>query len=156
VKQPERDPDKLWLDRKGWYLEIQPDGTYIEVHEDTGNNDHIAGYVGPEVLLQTKIVKLGDKTEDGDIVKAVGIPWLEIFKQISKNPDFLFVFAKNPRRFEEFIAGAYREAGFDDVTLTPASGDKGRDVIAVKNGLVSIKVLGRVFKLSFVGRVAVT
>jgi restriction system protein len=53
----------------------------------------------------------------------------------------MFEFSGSPRKFEEFIAGAYRQTGWDEVTLTPASGDKGRDVIATKNGLCSIRVL---------------
>ena len=41
------------------------------------------------------------------------------------------------------IAGAYEAAGFE-VTLTPRSGDLGRDVIAVKKGLVAIRILEQV------------
>jgi len=33
------------------------------------------------------------------------------------------------------IAGVYKESGFDEVTLTPRSGDFGRDVIAIKKKL---------------------
>ncbi|MBI3570275.1 MAG: restriction endonuclease [Gammaproteobacteria bacterium] len=38
------------------------------------------------------------------------------------------------------IAGAYSQAGFDEVILTPRSGDKGRDVIATKFGVGSIRI----------------
>src|SRR5262249_33532665 len=47
-------------------------------------------------------------------------------------------------KWEEIIAGAYHKAGFDEVTLTPRSGDHGRDVIAVKRGLGSIRVIDQV------------
>jgi restriction system protein len=41
-------------------------------------------------------------------------------------------------------AGAYWKAGFDEVTLTPPSGDHGRDVIAVKRGLGTIRIIDQV------------
>jgi restriction system protein len=74
-------------------------------------------------------------------VAAAAVPWFEILRQLVSDPDFLFEFAGSPRKFEEFIAGAYRQAGFDEVTLTPASGDKGRDVFAIKKGICSVRVL---------------
>ena len=42
------------------------------------------------------------------------------------------------------IAGAYKKAGFDEVTLTPRSGDYGRDVIAIKKGIGSVRVIDQV------------
>ena len=42
------------------------------------------------------------------------------------------------------IAGAYKAAGFDEVILTPHSGDYGRDVIAIKYGLGSVRVIDQV------------
>jgi restriction system protein len=48
------------------------------------------------------------------------------------------------RMWEEIIAGAYKKAGFDEVTLTPRSGDYGRDVIAVKWGLGSVRIIDQV------------
>jgi len=44
----------------------------------------------------------------------------------------------------EIIAGAYKKARFEEVTLTPRSGDHGRDVIAVKRGLGSIRIIDQV------------
>jgi restriction system protein len=42
------------------------------------------------------------------------------------------------------IAGIYKESGFDEVILTPRSGDYGRDVIAIKRGVGSIRVIDSV------------
>jgi restriction system protein len=42
------------------------------------------------------------------------------------------------------IAGAFDEAGFDEVTLTPRSRDFGRDVIAVKHGVGSLRIIDSV------------
>lgn len=94
-----------------------------------------------EVTLEAVILDVGDKSEEGQLVLAVGIPWLEIYNELERNPEFLFQFTKHPRKFEEFIAGAYERAGFDKVTLTPSSGDKGRDVIAEKTGYGAIRIL---------------
>ncbi|MBI3468598.1 MAG: restriction endonuclease [Planctomycetes bacterium] len=98
----------------------------------------------PEVLLQATIVNLGDRTNDGHLIIAVAIPWLAILREIERDPDFLFRFATNPRKFEEFIAGAYHRAGWPQVELTPRSNDGGRDVIATKPGFGSIRFLDQV------------
>jgi restriction system protein len=42
------------------------------------------------------------------------------------------------------IAGAYHRAKFDVVFLTPRSGDAGRDVIATKHGVGTIRVVVQV------------
>lgn len=44
-------------------------------------------------------------------------------------------------RLEELVAGAYLRAGFESVELTRRSGDHGRDVIATKHGLGTIRVI---------------
>lgn len=50
------------------------------------------------------------------------------------------VFEIGWRKWEEIIAGAYRQAGFDEVILTPRSADRGCDVIATKYGVGSIRI----------------
>jgi hypothetical protein len=47
------------------------------------------------------------------------------------------------RKWEEIIAGAYKEQGFD-VVLTPRSNDKGRDVIATSRGVGCIRYFDQV------------
>ena len=93
-----------------------------------------------EVLLQAAVVELGAKTSEGQIIRAVTVPWLLIFQELERDPRFLFEFAQYPRKFEEFIAGAYEEDGWQ-VVLTPQSGDLGRDVIARKPDVMAIRVL---------------
>lgn len=44
-------------------------------------------------------------------------------------------------RWEEILAAAYDKAGFDEVILTPRSGDLGRDVIAIRKGFGSVKLI---------------
>ena len=94
----------------------------------------------PTLVLQTTLVDLGAKTSEGQIVQAVTVPWLRIVQEIARNPDFLFEFPQDPRKFEEFIAGAYDQDGWE-VELTPRSGDLGRDVIATKRGHMAIRIL---------------
>ena len=95
----------------------------------------------PSLLLQA-VVDLGGKTFDGDLIQAVAYPWLEIIKMIDKDPSV--VFQIDPRKWEEMIAGWYKEYGFDEVILTPRSGDLGRDVIAVKRGILSVRIIDQV------------
>jgi hypothetical protein len=89
-----------------------------------------------QLLLQTVIVP-GARTSEGRLIQAVAIPWYEIIALLQKDPSVAFQIS--PEKWEEIIAGAYRKAGFDEVTLTPRSGDHGRDVIAIKNGLGSVR-----------------
>lgn len=95
----------------------------------------------PEILLLSEIVKREGTVSDGDVVVAVGTSWLAIFRALQNNPNLLFAFSKHPRQFEEFIAAAYDTAGWDEVILTPRSGDRGRDVIATKRGFGSVRFL---------------
>ncbi|MDB5322468.1 MAG: hypothetical protein JWN40_4099 [Phycisphaerales bacterium] len=93
-------------------------------------------------LLVQAVVLHGEKTEEGRLIEAVTLPWFAIVELIMKDPTE--VFRIPPRKWEEIIAGAYKKAGFEEVTLTPASGDGGRDVIAIKYGLGTIRVIDQV------------
>jgi len=93
------------------------------------------------LLLQTVIVP-GGKTPEGQLIEAVTLPWFEIIELLKNDPSV--VHQISARRWEEIIAGGYKKAGFDEVTLTPRSGDYGRDVIAVKKGLGSVRVIDQV------------
>jgi len=84
----------------------------------------------------------GSRTAEGTLIEAVTVPWFDIIELLSKNP--ILAFEIPPRKWEEIIAGAYHKAGFDEGTLTPRSGDHGRDVIAVKRGLGSVRVIDQV------------
>jgi restriction system protein len=46
-----------------------------------------------------------------------------------------------PLQLEEMIAGAYDLAGFPSVTITPRSGDRGRDVIATSRDGYTVRIL---------------
>lgn len=92
------------------------------------------------VLLQAVIIP-GDKTAEGQPVEAVALPWFEIIELINRSPET--VHEIDWRKWEEIIAGAYSQQGFE-VILTPRSNDKGRDVIATSKGLGSIRFFDQV------------
>jgi restriction system protein len=93
------------------------------------------------LLLQTVIVP-GLNTSDGRIIEGVAPAWLEIARLMQHDPAAIYQI--DDRKWEEIIAGAYKKAGFEEVILTPRSGDLGRDVIAVKYGLCTVRVLDQV------------
>jgi restriction system protein len=94
-----------------------------------------------DLLLQAVVVP-GESTNEGKLIEAVAIPWFEIINALKNNPKLAFQIP--PRKWEEIIAGAYKKAGFDEVTLTPRSGDLGRDVIAVKKGVGIVRIIDQV------------
>jgi restriction system protein len=82
----------------------------------------------------------GDERDRGDIIIAVWPAWNEIIRQIERDPKA--VFEIDPRKWEEIIAGNYERSGqFDEVLLTPRSGDFGRDIVAIKNGFWSVRII---------------
>jgi Restriction endonuclease len=83
----------------------------------------------PTVTLSA-LLTLGSATDDGRLVEAVATPWFRILELIKRDPKSIYEIT--PDQWEQIIAGAYTAAGFDEVVLTPRSGDHGRDVIAPK------------------------
>jgi restriction system protein len=102
----------------------------------------------PGILLQAVVVS-GDKTSEGQIIEAVAIPWFKINEMIQRDPRTIYEI--DWRKWEEIIAGAYKQQGFD-VMLTPRSNDGGVDVIATLPGFGSIRYFDQV-KAYAAGRV---
>jgi restriction system protein len=86
------------------------------------------------------VTSIRDNLPGGQLIRAIGIPWLAILDELNRNPTFLFEFARHPRNFEEFVAASYDRAGYE-VLLTPRNGDFGRDVIATRPGHLSVRIL---------------
>lgn len=93
-------------------------------------------------LLVKAIVEPYDKTKEGDLVRAVALPWRAILERLKK--DWTQAFKIPARVWEEIIAAAFDQDGYEEVTLTPRSGDHGRDVIAVKRGIGCIRIIDSV------------
>jgi restriction system protein len=88
------------------------------------------------------IVKFELAIPDGQIIKFVDPVYRQLVGEIEKNPEIIYQI--NARKWEEIIAAAYDKEGFDEVILTPQSGDYGRDVIAIKKGFYSVKFIDQV------------
>jgi restriction system protein len=94
----------------------------------------------PGVLL-SPILVLGDKTHEGQLVVDAAVAWFKIIEMIRRDPESIYGIGS--RKWEEIVAGAYDVEGFK-VTLTPRSGDGGRDVIAERPGVGSVRFLDQV------------
>ncbi|WKL56548.1 restriction endonuclease [Asticcacaulis sp. ZE23SCel15] len=95
----------------------------------------------PNLLLSSFIVP-EEKIFEGTLVAFASLSWNSVVSELAK--DWSRAFEIPPYKWEEIIAGAYKRAGFDEVILTPRSGDHGRDVIATRKGIGSIKIIGSV------------
>lgn len=93
------------------------------------------------VLMQAVLVA-SSKTKEGKLIEAVTLPWFDLIGLLKRDPEIAFQIP--PDKWEEIVAGSYHRAGFDEVVLTPRSGDFGRDVIAIKRGLGSVRVIDQV------------
>jgi restriction system protein len=93
----------------------------------------------PLLVSQAVITPIGD-TEEGPLIRAVTLPLLAIIKRILAEPSLMY--GIDSRKWEEIIAATYEASGqFSRVTLTPRSGDYGRDLIAEKDGFGSVRLI---------------
>lgn len=95
----------------------------------------------PQLMMKAIIIP-GDKTSDGVLIEAVALPWFDIIEEVLRDPAAAFQIPA--RKWEEIIAAGYKKAGFDEVILTPRSGDFGRDVIAIKKAHGIVRVIDQV------------
>lgn len=129
-------PNEVWLGDSEWYLDLT---NYTLTHD--GEKIATCYSVSPTILLRTALVRRGASTPDGDEIHGPTATWFEMSRQLKRDPEFRFEFTSDPTKFEEFLAGAYKLHGWDAVTLTPRSGDKGRDVIAITSKMSAMRVL---------------
>jgi restriction system protein len=81
-------------------------------------------------------------TGAGTLVRATSLVWNEIVQALGN--DWALAYQIPPEKWEEIVAGAFKKANYDEVTLTPRSRDHGRDIIAIKRGVGCVKILGSV------------
>jgi restriction system protein len=94
-------------------------------------------------LLLQAVINTGDKTSEGRLVESVTAIWFDIMDLLQKDPSIAFQISWE--KWEHIIAGAYQKSGFfDEVILTQRSGDYGKDVIAIKRGFGSVRVIDQV------------
>lgn len=82
------------------------------------------------------------RVEEGTLIKATSVVWAEVVHRLGTDWQLATEFSSE--KWEEIVAGAFKIYGFDEVILTPRSGDKGRDVIATRHGVGCIKIIGSV------------
>ncbi len=92
-------------------------------------------------VLLLSVVTPVSSTAEGQLIEAVALPWFKIVELILEEPNTIYKL--NWRKWEELIAGAYRQEGFD-VILTPRSNDRGRDIIASSKELGNIRFFDQV------------
>jgi restriction system protein len=108
----------------------------------TGMTGTAVGWEEPDfpVLVSQAVISQYRKTDEGQLIRAVTLPLFDIIARIMKDPSLMYEI--DPRKWEEIIAASYDSSRlFDEVTLTPRSGDLGRDLIAVKNGFGSMRLI---------------
>jgi restriction system protein len=92
----------------------------------------------PRIVIQSLIIP-GDKSKEGILVKGVSSFWFEMMRHIRSNPDIIYHL--DCWKWEEMLAGAYKQDGWEIVTLTPKKGDKGIDIIAERSGFGQLRFL---------------
>jgi restriction system protein len=109
--------------------------TYLQLWRIT-EYDHEAGLVDDPGVTLIGLISEGALSASSLMIP----PWEAIFSLLSRNPEQLFEFSKDPRAFEIFVAESYRRAGYE-VELTPRSNDGGIDVIASRSGFGAVKII---------------
>jgi restriction system protein len=92
-------------------------------------------------LIRSTILQFGEQIlegkDKGRIVEVVLRPWFELTEAILKDPKAAYEVPAEI--WEEIVAERYKEEGWDEVILTPRSGDSGRDIVATtKTKLVGV------------------
>jgi restriction system protein len=93
-------------------------------------------------LSMDAIIIPDGRTNEGTLVRSCSAVWREIAEAL--HADWSEAFRIPWDKWEELVAGSFKKAGYDQVILTPRSGDFGRDVIATKTGVGSVKIIGSV------------
>jgi restriction system protein len=88
------------------------------------------------------IIRPEGHNKEGQSVQLLRPAYDRLVAMITQHPEMIYQI--EPRQWEEIIAASYKNAGFDEVVLTPRSGDFGRDVIAYKRGFGSVKFIEQV------------
>jgi restriction system protein len=94
------------------------------------------------ILPNSVLLNHERKTAEGILIKSTYHLWREVLKLLGSN--WSLAYEIPPDRWEEIIAGAFKNNGYDEVVLTPRSGDHGRDVIATTRGVGCVKIISSV------------
>jgi restriction system protein len=78
----------------------------------------------------------------GLLIRSTSALWVEVVRVLGG--DWGRAMEIPSDKWEEIVAGGFKQAGYHEVTLTPRSRDFGRDVIATKRGMGTVTILGSV------------
>lgn len=93
-------------------------------------------------LALNGIVETQEEVREGNVVVALVPAWDAVIRLLKSDSQALCQLPAE--KWEELVAASYEQAGFDEVILTPRSGDLGRDVIATKRGYWSVRIIDQV------------
>jgi restriction system protein len=95
------------------------------------------------IIPEQGLVVTDRKVAEGRLIRSTTVIWTEVVKRLAS--DWSVAQQLTPEQWEEIVGGAFKNCGlFDEVIITPRSGDYGKDIIATKRGFGSVKVLGSV------------
>lgn len=94
------------------------------------------------IIPERGLVVTDRKVAEGRLISATTAIWTEVAKRLAS--DWSVAQQFTPEQWEDIVAGAFKNYGYDEVIVTPRSGDHGKDIIATKRGIGSVKVLGSV------------
>jgi restriction system protein len=131
--------------QRAWSLQMGTDtytlnGTSISTRPPSIGTPPLKKQVIPSLTVTSLIIPAA-KTSSGILIGSTQALWKSIANTLGDN--WSLAYQIPPERWEEIVAGAFKNDGYDEVTLTPRSG-YGRDVIAIKHGFGCVKVLGSV------------
>jgi hypothetical protein len=119
------DPD--WIRRLSTAFEIAP---FVgEVEFEDGELTTTEDEAGPAAQAEAQLVEIASP-DALEALRKVEFAPLVLLDQILRNPEMMRRLGS--RDFEGFVAALVEQIGFEDVILTPRSGDDGRDVLATK------------------------
>ena len=94
------------------------------------------------IIPEGRLIVPEREVAEGTLIRSISSVWAEIAQRLRS--DWSVAHQMTPRQWEEMVAGALKKYGYDEVILTPRSGDYGRDVIAKKHGVGCVKIIGSV------------
>jgi restriction system protein len=136
------DEDRKYLQTQEHFSTLGNEGREAADLESDELIDRLFEPASTASITLSGIVTPERKVPEGLLIKVASLAFAHILEEIEKDGQKIFEIP--PDKWEEIVAGAYDQAGFDEVILTPRSGDHGRDVIAIRKGIGSIKIINSV------------
>lgn len=122
-------------------IRLKLDDQHLTIFIDSVLLEYASSCSSPALLIQAIVTPYAE-TPEGKIIHALAVPWQMIVRTLKR--DWSQAYQIPYEKWEEMIAAAFDLAGYDEVILTPRSGDHGRDVIAIKKGIGAVRIIDSV------------